>query len=138
MATIDATTGSLETRTADPSLVTLTHIIYGLHTASLVIGIVTAATIIGAFLFGIPSILAVILNYVRRSDVRGTYLDSHFRWQIRTFWFTLLWAVIGGVLFITILLIPLALAIWGVVAVWVIYRIARGWWNLKDQRSMPL
>ena len=70
MATIDATTGSLETRTADPSLVTLTHIIYGLHTASLVIGIVTAATIIGAFLFGIPSILAVILNYVRRSDVR--------------------------------------------------------------------
>lgn len=138
MATIDATTGSLETRTADPSLVTLTHIIYGLHTASLVIGIVTAATIIGAFLFGIPSILAVILNYVRRSDVRGTYLDSHFRWQIRTFWFTLLWAVIGGVLFITILLIPLALAIWGVIAVWVIYRIARGWWNLKDQRSMPL
>ncbi len=137
MATIDATSGNIEARAADPSLVTLTHIIYGLHAASLVIGVVTAATIIGAFLFSIPSILAVILNYVRRNDVRGTYLDSHFSWQIRTFWFALLWAVIGAVLFITILLIPLAFVIWAVIALWVIYRVVRGWWNLKDGHAVP-
>jgi uncharacterized membrane protein len=123
----------VETRAVDPSLVTLTHLIYGLHAASIVIGIVTAATIIGAFLFGIPSILAIILNYVRRNDVRGTYLDSHFRWQIRTFWFALLWFVVG---WLTVILI-IGFAILGLAAIWVIYRIARGWLNLKDRRPMP-
>lgn len=137
MATIDATSGNVAARTADPSLVTLTHIIYGLHAASVIIAILTSATIILTFLFSIPSILAVILNYVRRNDARGTFLDSHFSWQIRTFWFTMLWAAIGGVLFITILLIPLAIAIWVVVALWLIYRIVRGWWNLKDGRPVP-
>lgn len=137
MATIDATSGNVEARTADPSLVTLTHVIYGLHAASVVIAILTSATIILTFLFSIPSILAVILNYVRRNDARGTFLDSHFRWQIRTFWFTMLWAAIGGVLFITILLIPLAIVIWVALALWLMYRIVRGWWNLKDGRAMP-
>lgn len=137
MATIDATSGNVEARTADPSLVTLTHVIYGLHAASVVIAIATSATIILTFLFSIPSILAVILNYVRRNDARGTFLDSHFRWQIRTFWFTMLWAAIGGVLFITILLIPLAIVIWVALALWLMYRIVRGWWNLKDGRAMP-
>jgi uncharacterized membrane protein len=133
MATIDASSGSVEPRAVDPSLVTLTHLIYGLHAASIVIGVVTAATIIGAFLFGIPSILAIILNYVRRNDVRGTYLDSHFRWQIRTFWFALLWFVVG---WLTVVLI-IGFAILGLAAIWVIYRIARGWLNLKDRRPMP-
>jgi len=74
-----------------PSLVRLTHVIYALHAVSLLIGIVTAATIVGAFLFSWPSIVAVILNYAKRSEVRGTWLESHFRWQIRTFWFGALW-----------------------------------------------
>jgi uncharacterized membrane protein len=68
-----------------PSLVTLTHVIYALHSVSLLIGITTAATVVGAFLFGWPSIIAVILNYVNRGETRGTWLQSHFRWQIRTF-----------------------------------------------------
>ena len=136
MSTTDSMTGSFDSRAIDPSLVTLTHVIYALHAASLVIGIIGAASIIGAFLFGIPSIIAVILNYARRADVRGTYLDSHFGWQIRTFWFAMLWAVIGGVLVVTILLIPLSLAIWGVLAIWVIYRVTRGWLNLRDGRPM--
>ena len=60
--------------------------IYALHAFSLLTGILGAATVVGAFLTGWPSIIAVILNYVKRSDVRGTWLESHFRWQIRTFW----------------------------------------------------
>lgn len=137
MSTTDSMTGSFDSRAIDPSLVTLTHVIYALHAASLVIGIVGAASIVGAFLFGIPSIIAVILNYVRRTDVRGTYLDSHFAWQIRTFWFAMLWTVIGGGLIVTILLIPLSFAIWFAVAIWVIYRVMRGWLNLRDGRPMP-
>lgn len=133
----DETAGTIHLQSADPSLVTLTHVIYALHAASLAIGIVGAASIVGAFLFGVPSILAVVLNYVRRSDVRGSYLESHFRWQIRTFWFAFLWAGFGGVLAVTILLIPVAFVIWGVLAAWVIYRVARGWLNLREARAMP-
>src|ERR671928_2265209 len=73
------------------SLVRWTHLIYALHAFSLLTGIATTVTVVGAFLTGWPSIIAVILNYVKRSEVRGTWLDSHFRWQIRTFWFGLLW-----------------------------------------------
>src|SRR5499426_438842 len=75
----------------DRSLITITHVIYGLHAVSLITGIITAATIVFAFLTGWPSIVAVILNYVKRSEARGTWLESHFRWQIRTFWWGALW-----------------------------------------------
>ena len=100
------------------------------------VGIIGAATVVGAFLTGWPSILAVILNYVYRSDARGTPLESHFRWQIRTFWFGFLWVALCG-LFVVLTLglgifiaaLPLA-----VVGVWFIYRIARGWLRLMDGR----
>src|SRR4029079_3714335 len=71
-----------------------TQAIYALHALSLLTGILGAATIVGAFLIGWPSISAVILNYVKRSEVRGTWLESHFRWQIRTFWYGLLWVAL--------------------------------------------
>src|SRR5918997_1544539 len=85
------------------TLVTWTQAIYGLHAFSLLTGIIGAATIVGAFLTGWPSIIAVILNYVKRNDVRGTWLESHFRWQIRTFWFGLIWVSLC-VLFVVITL----------------------------------
>ena len=128
----------LEPDEADPSLVTWTHVIYALHAASLLIGVVGAASIVGAFLFGIPSILAVILNYVRRDDVRGTWLESHFRWQIRTFWYAFAWAAAGMAAFVTIVLIPVAVAIWFALAIWVVYRVVRGWLNLREGRSVPV
>jgi uncharacterized membrane protein len=121
---------------APQSLVTTTHVIYGLHTLSVLIGLTSAATIVGAFVFGLPSILAVIINYAKRRDVRGTFLESHFRWQIRTFWFTLLWIVIGFLLFITVIGIPIALAVFFFAGIWVIYRVARGWLALNDLRPM--
>ena len=81
--------------TPDPSLVSYTHWMYGLHAASAMIGIIGSSTIVGSFIFGIPSIVAVVMNYVKRSDARGTYLESHFSWQLRTFWFAALWTAIA-------------------------------------------
>jgi uncharacterized membrane protein len=120
----------------DPSLVTTTHVIYGLHALSVLIGLTSAATVVGAFVFGLPSILAVIINYVKRRDVRGTVLESHFRWQIRTFWYAALWVVIAALLFITLIGIPVAFAIFFLVGIWVIYRVARGWIALSERRPM--
>jgi uncharacterized membrane protein len=120
------------------SLVKWTHFIYALHAFSLITGILGAATVFGAFLTGWPSIIAVVLNYVKRSEVRGTWLDSHFRWQIRTFWFGLLWisvclAFVVLTLGIGILIAWLPIAI---ISVWFIYRIVRGWMALSAARPM--
>ena len=122
----------------EASLVTWTQVIYGLHTFSLLTGILGAATIIGAFLTGWPSIIAVILNYVKRGDARGTWLESHFRWQIRTFWFGLLWVTLCVCFTVLTLGIGLLL-VWlplGIVALWFIYRIVRGWMALSARRPM--
>lgn len=125
-----------------PSLINVAHMVYGLHALSLVIGAVGAATIVGAFLFGWPSIVAVIINYVKRGEARGTWLESHFRWQIRTFWLALLWAVLVGVVsaVLAIVLIGFVTWIFGILAlgVWAVYRIARGWSALGDRRPMPV
>ena len=120
------------------SLYNWTQLIYALHAFSLLTGIVGTATVVGAFLTGWPSIIAVILNYVKRSEVRGTWLDSHFSWQIRTFWYGLLWVgacvafiVLTFGIGILIAWIPLA-----IVTVWFIYRVVRGWLRLRDGRAM--
>ena len=118
-------------------LITLAHVIYGLHAFSALTGLLSTAMIVTAFLTGWPSIIAVILNYVKRSDVRGTWLDSHFSWQIRTFWFALLWLLVGGVLFITLIGIPIAFVLWFGTGIWVLYRIVRGWMALNAQRTLP-
>lgn len=120
------------------SLVTWTTVIYALHAFSLVAGIVTTATVVGTFLTGWPSILAVILNYVKQGEARGTWIESHFRWQIRTFWYGLLWVVLCALFVIFTLGIGLVI-VWlplGVVAVWFVYRVARGWMRLSSRTPM--
>ena len=120
------------------SLATWTHAIYALHAFSLLTGILGAATVVGAFLTGWPSIIAVILNYIKRNDARGTWLESHFRWQIRTFWFGVLWISLCVLFIIATLGIGILIA-WipmAVVAIWFIYRIVRGWVALRDNRPM--
>jgi uncharacterized membrane protein len=72
----------------------------------------------------------------RRSATRGTFLESHFRWQIRTFWYALLWAVVCGLLMITIIGIPFALIGLAALGIWIAYRVIRGWVALKDRRPM--
>ncbi len=121
---------------APESLITIAQIIYGLHALSIFIGVTSAITIVGAFVFGLPSIAAVILNYIYRSGTRGSFLESHFRWQIRTFWFALLWIFIAVMLFITLIGIPLAWALCIGAGLWVIYRVARGWLALQDRKPM--
>jgi len=120
------------------SLVTLAHVIYALHAFAVLSGVLTSATIVGSFVSGLPSIVAVILNYLKRSEVRGTWLDSHFRWQIRTFWFALLWILLALVLAFTLIGIPLALVLLLGSGLWVIYRVVRGWLALQERRPMPL
>ena len=120
------------------NLITLTHVVYGLHAFSAIVGLTTAAFVVTAFLTGWPSIIAVVINYVKRGDVRGTFLESHFTWQIRTFWWALLWALIAGLLFITIIGIPLAWVIAVTAGLWVLYRIARGWISLLSNKPMPV
>lgn len=119
-------------------LITLAHVIYALHAFSAITGLIGAATIVGAFLTGWPSIIAVILNYAKRSEVRGSYLESHFSWQIRTFWYALLWVVIGVVLAVTIVGIPISLAIFVGVSLWILYRIVRGWLALLERKPMDI
>jgi uncharacterized membrane protein len=124
-------------QTAGP-LFTWTQAIYALHALSLLTGILGAATIVGAFLIGWPSIIAVILNYVKRSEVRGTWLESHFVWQIRTFWYGLLWVSLC-IIFVVMTLGLALLIVWlpiGIVSLWFVYRVARGWLALRNGRAM--
>jgi uncharacterized membrane protein len=127
--------GSAGSVVPDAALVSYTHWMYALHALSAAMGVFSAATVVGTFIFGIPSIVAVVMNYVRRSDARGTYLQSHFTWQLRTFWFAVLWFFLAG-LFSLPLLFGLGIVTWilaaFVVGVWIVYRVARGWLRLKD------
>ena len=97
---------------------TLTTVVYALQAAS--------------FFFGITYIVAIIISYVKLDDVKGTWLESHFRWQIRTFWFSLLWGAIGVITFILVIG-------WFILAadgIWVIYRIVKGWLRLNEGKEI--
>ena len=102
------------------SLKTVTTVVYALQALG--------------FFNGITWIAAVIINYVKREDVAGTWLESHFRWQIRTFWFGLLWALLGVILFVLIV----GWFILAADAIWIIYRIVKGWLKLNDGKPMPV
>ena len=117
------------------------HIVYGLHALGLAIGAFGAATVVGSFLFGWPSIIAVIVSYIYRGDARGTWLESHFAWAIRTFWIALAWAAL-----VFLISLPLTLVVIGfgtmalgffLLGFWAVYRVARGWLRLNSRQPMP-
>ncbi len=85
-----------------------------------------------ALLVGVTLIAGVILNYLRRDEVAGTWLESHFTWQIRTFWWTLLWGILG--LATAILLVGLVILL--AASIWLVYRITRGWSELNEGRPI--
>jgi len=126
---------------APPSLVRVSHLIYALHALGLVIGAFGAATVLGSFLLGWPSIIAVIIGLVKRGEARGTWLESHFAWQLRTFWFALGWIVLVGLISLPLTLLIIGFGTWGlgmvVLGLWAIYRIARGWMRLNAHQPMP-
>lgn len=80
----------------------------------------------------LPWIVGVVIDYIKRDDARGTWVESHFTWQIRTFWWSLLWAVIGGIL----LLVLIGWLVLAATAVWIIYRIVKGWLRLTERREV--
>jgi uncharacterized membrane protein len=125
-----------------PSLVRMMHIIYALHAFGLVLGAFSgSATVVGSFL-GLTSIAAMILSYIYRDDARGTWLESHFKWTMRTFWYALLWVILVAVVSLPLALILVGFATWAlglfVLGVWAAYRIARGWLRLNARQAMPV
>ncbi len=140
-----------------------THVMYALHALAGFIGVTSGATVIGAFVFGLPSIIAVVMNYARRDAVRGTWLESHFLWQARTFWTAL---VLGLALFVVAMVLGalglislasspltggvgvagagagfagawLSFTLGAILAgVWILYRVVRGWLALRDGKAM--
>jgi uncharacterized membrane protein len=134
-------TDTLTTIDQQPSLVRTLNIVYALHALGLALGAFGAATVVGSFLFGWPSIIAVIVSYIYRGDARGTWLESHFSWAIRTFWYALIWAVLVALVSIPLTLVVIGFGTWVVglflLGVWAIYRIARGWLRLSSRQPMP-
>lgn len=132
----------IETNVEAEGTVAWCHVMYALHALSAVGGILTSATIVGAFIMGWPSLIAVFINYVTRDRVRGGWLDSHWRWQLRTFWFAVLWAVVAGLVFVTLIIViigaPLAWAVIAGTGLWVLYRVGRGWLALLARKGMPI
>jgi len=126
---------------ATPSLVRVAHIVYGLHAVGLALGAFGAASMIGSFLLGWPSIIAVILNYVYRGDARGTWLETHFDWQIRTFWYALGWAALVALVSIPLALVIIGFGTWivgmAILGLWAVYRVGRGWLRLNAHQPMP-
>ena len=121
---------------------TTLQVTYALHAVGLAIGALGAATVIGSFIFGWPSIIAVIINYVKRNDAQGTWLESHFEWQIRTFWYALLASILIATVGALLVIVLVGFAIWAigffVLGIWAIYRIAEGWMRLNDRRAIVL
>jgi len=90
------------------------------------------------FSLGMLSVVPLIINYVKRGDARDTFVHSHHRWQIRTFWWFLFWMCVVGLLWITFLGIPVALLVWTVAWIWKAYRLICGFFALRDDRPMPV
>src|SRR5580692_11967266 len=98
---------SAPSSTASPlrGLIEYTHWIYALHSLSVLSALLTTHAVALRFAFGLPSIVAVIMNYARRSETRGTWLESHFLWQIRTFWYAWLWILVSLIIAIPLILL---------------------------------
>jgi uncharacterized membrane protein len=122
-------------------LIDYTHWIYALQALTVIAGLLTMPLVALRFMFGLPSIAAVIMAYLRRSEAHGTWLESHFRWQIRTFWYSWLWMLATSIVAVPLLIIGIGFLIGllglALVGLWVIYRVVRGWITLREARAVP-
>jgi uncharacterized membrane protein len=138
---MEETNSARTTVAADPKLVTWTKAIYALHALSIIFGLFGSAFVAVAFVFQLPSIIAVVMNYLKRSEVKGTWLESHFRWQIRTFWIAFIAVTLVWLIFfpLALILIGIPFLIGGniIIGIWVAYRVIKGWMNLSDSKPMP-
>lgn len=121
--------------------ITSTLVVYALFGVGAVAALVSSGFPVALPLFGLLGVLGVIIAYVKKGDARGTWVESHLRWLIRTFWYSMLWGAVGAlflvVLGIILIGIPIALLIWALASIWVIYRVIRGYLLFKDNRPVP-
>ncbi len=126
------------TREAPVNAATLTYVLFAIAVLS---ALLSHGLIVFAPLVGLAGIAGVIVAYVKRGDAQGTWVASHFTWLIRTFWWSLLWGVIGALILVTLGLIligiPIAIAIFVAVSIWGIYRLVRGFLLFKDNQPVP-
>jgi uncharacterized membrane protein len=114
----EETSAALPNAESQHSLKQVTQVVYALQAAS--------------FLVGFSLIAGVIVNYVKKEDVAGTLYESHFRWQIRTFWFTLMWGAIGAIL----CLVVIGFGVLAAAGIWFLYRVIKGWLRLNEGKPM--
>lgn len=121
--------------------ITATLVVYALYGVAAVGALITSGFPVAVPLLGLVGIIGVVIAYIKRDDARGTWVASHLRWLIRTFWYSILWGCVGGLVFVTLGLIligiPIALLIWAVASIWVIYRVIKGYLLFKDNRPIP-
>jgi uncharacterized membrane protein len=123
--------------TPSPSLISMTLLVYALFGVAAVASVVSSGLVAIWPLVGLVGIVGLIIAYIKRDEAAETWVASHLRWLIRTFWFSVLWDLIGVVLLFTIVGIPIAIGIWIVTAIWVLYRLLRGYMLFKDSKAVP-
>ena len=127
--------------TANPPPVTAALVAYILFGVAAVLQVASSGLVVPAPLLTFVGIIGVIVAYVKRSEARGTWLESHITWLIRTFWWSTIWALIGWVVLIVLAIVLIGLAlgplIWAVTAIWVLYRVIRGFLAFKESRPIP-
>ena len=133
--------GSAAPGAPSSSLVSTTLLVYALFGVAAVVGLVSSGFPLIAPLIGIVGIVGIILAYVKRSEAAGTWLESHYRWLIRTFWFSLLWGAIGAVVFVLLLIVVIGVfigyLIWVATTIWVLYRLVRGYTLFNESKPVP-
>jgi len=117
--------------------VTATLVVYLLFGFAAIAGIVGHGMLVGAPLLTLVGVIAVIVAYITRSDAQRTWAQSHLTWLIGTFWWSLLWNCIGWALAVTLIGLPVALAIWIATTIWVIYRVIRGFLYFHRNEPIP-
>jgi uncharacterized membrane protein len=141
MADYPAPASTVSTTEARQPPVNAALLVYALFALAALVGVASHGFPLFAPLLGLIGIVAIIVAYVKRSDAAGTWVASHLHWLIRTFWFSLLWALLGGLVLITLGLIligiPIAWAIWAADTIWVIYRVIRGYVLFHKSEPVP-
>lgn len=112
----------------------LAYLLFGI---AAVVALVSSGFPAIAPLMGLIGIVGLIVAYVKRDEARGTWVASHLRWLIRTFWFSLIWGIVGGVFALTIIGLVIAIPIWAIASIWVLYRVIRGYLLFKDNQPLP-
>jgi uncharacterized membrane protein len=118
------------------SLISTTLVVYALFVVAAIAGLVSAG-LLSTPLLGLIGLIALIIAYVKRSEAAGTWLQSHYRWLIRTFWFSVLWNLVGWLAAVTLIGIPIAICIWIATTIWVLYRLIRGYVLFSDSKPIP-